>query len=181
MPKCAQVHGVPTSRIANVKHGPESCLVEAVTLPRWHQIVHYKRRLRHNPRFEAFLMTLRHGSPTAMSFYADLTGSRRRLDSNNIVAAPVLRAHDPYRRLHTFPSARSPLEPPHMLACRTRSLARRVLRRNVPFNTDETRQTREFRSRTILSSPVRALGLEYSVASGSHILTHNTIHLPLLT
>ena len=30
VPKCAQVHGVPTSRIANVKHGPESCLVEAV-------------------------------------------------------------------------------------------------------------------------------------------------------
>ena len=34
--KCAQMrpssHGVPTSRIANVKHGPESCLVEAVKL-----------------------------------------------------------------------------------------------------------------------------------------------------
>ena len=34
VPKCAQVHGVPTSRIANVKHGPESCLVEAVSVSR---------------------------------------------------------------------------------------------------------------------------------------------------
>ena len=34
VPKCAQVHGVPTSRIANVKHGPESCLVEAVRIGR---------------------------------------------------------------------------------------------------------------------------------------------------
>jgi len=38
VPKCAQVHGVvtgvPTSRMANVKHGPEFCLVEAVRLER---------------------------------------------------------------------------------------------------------------------------------------------------
>ena len=30
VPKCAQGHGVPTFRIANVRHVPESCLVEAV-------------------------------------------------------------------------------------------------------------------------------------------------------